>query len=149
VVPPAYCQLNNWAFFPSNSLRKPEQHCADTNGIHSGLLGPGPPHARGRVARSGQGSCGCRRENGNRGTDHGRATAMLVLGGNAHGGKVHGHWPTLAPEKREYGRDLAVTTDFRDLFAEVLVGHLGSADLSAVFPGYKSDPSRWVGAMRR
>ena len=88
-------------------------------------------------------------ENGNRGTDHGRATAMLVLGGNANGGKVHGRWPTLAPEKREDGRDLAVTTDFRDLFAEVLVGHLGSADLSAVFPGYKSDPSRWVGAMRR
>ncbi|MCH8934727.1 MAG: DUF1501 domain-containing protein [Gemmatimonadetes bacterium] len=88
-------------------------------------------------------------ENGNRGTDHGRATAMLVLGGNANGGKVHGRWPTLAPEKREYGRDLAVTTDFRDLFGEVLVGHLGSADLSAVFPGYKSDPKRWVGAMRR
>ena len=88
-------------------------------------------------------------ENGNRGTDHGRATAMLVLGGNANGGKVHGRWPTLALEKREDGRDLAVTTDFRDLFGEVLVGHLGSADLSAVFPGYKSDPKRWVGAMRR
>ncbi len=88
-------------------------------------------------------------ENGNPGTDHGRATAMLVLGGNTNGGEVHGRWPTLAPEKREYGRDLAVTTDFRDLFAEVLVGHLGSADLSAVFPGYKSDPNRWVGAMRR
>ncbi|MCZ6857939.1 MAG: DUF1501 domain-containing protein [Gemmatimonadetes bacterium] len=88
-------------------------------------------------------------ENGTRGTDHGRATAMLVLGGNANGGKVHGSWPTLAPERREDGRDLAVTTDFRDLFAEVLVGHLGHAELSSVFPGYKSDVKRWVGAMRR
>jgi len=88
-------------------------------------------------------------ENGTRGTDHGRATAMLVLGGNANGGKVHGNWPTLAPERREDGRDLAVTTDFRDLFAEVLVGHLGHAELSSVFPGYKSDVKRWVGAMRQ
>ncbi len=88
-------------------------------------------------------------ENGTRGTDHGRATAMLVLGGNANGGKVHGIWPTLAPERREDGRDLTVTTDFRDLFAEVLVGHLGTTELSSVFPGYTSDVKRWVGAMRR
>ncbi len=74
---------------------------------------------------------------------------MLVLGGSANGGKVHGNWPTLAPERREDGRDLAVTTDFRDLFAEVLVGHLGTAELSSVFPGYKGDVQRWVGAMRR
>jgi uncharacterized protein (DUF1501 family) len=75
-------------------------------------------------------------ENGNVGTDHGHATAMFVLGGAVRGGTVYGAWPTLDPAKRFEGRDLAVTTDFRDLFAEVLMGHLGAADLSAVFPGY-------------
>ncbi len=75
-------------------------------------------------------------ENGNVGTDHGHATAMVVLGGGVKGGRVYGDWPTLDPAKRFEGRDLAVTTDFRDLFAEVVTGHLGAADLSAVFPGY-------------
>ena len=87
-------------------------------------------------------------ENGNRGTDHGRATAMLVLGGNANGGKVLGRWPTLDPERRADGRDLAVTTDFRDLFGEILVKHLGAASLAQVFPGYGGSVDRWVGAMR-
>lgn len=76
-------------------------------------------------------------ENGNVGTDHGHATAMFVLGGGVRGGKVYGDWPTLEPAKRFEGRDLAVTTDFRDLFADVLTGHLGAIDLSAVFPGYQ------------
>jgi uncharacterized protein (DUF1501 family) len=34
------------------------------------------------------------------------------------------------------GRDLAVTTDFRDVFAEVLVRRLGIRDRSSVFPAY-------------
>jgi uncharacterized protein (DUF1501 family) len=86
-------------------------------------------------------------ENGNRGTDHGRATSMMVLGGNANGGNVLGDWPTLAPDRREDGRDLAVTTDFRDLFGEVAVKHLGATDVSAVFPGFGGDVGRWVGAV--
>src|SRR5207247_3312655 len=57
------------------------------------------------------------RENGNRGTDHGHATAMLVLGGAVRGGKVYGRWPGLAREQLFEGRDLAVTTDFRTRFA--------------------------------
>lgn len=88
------------------------------------------------------------RENGNRGTDHGHATAMLALGGPVNGGRVLGRWPTLDPAARYEGRDLAVTTDFRDLFGEVLVRHLGARDLAPVFPGYVIDPSRFVGAMR-
>src|SRR5437773_10850915 len=64
-------------------------------------------------------------ENGNRGTDHGHATAMLVLGGGVRGGKVYGRWPGVAREQRFDGRDLAVTTDFRALFAEVAGRHLG------------------------
>jgi uncharacterized protein (DUF1501 family) len=79
-------------------------------------------------------------ENGNRGTDHGHATAMLVLGGPVRGGRVYGRWPGLAREQLFEGRDLAVTTDFRTLFAEVAGRHLGTAAAS-VFPGFKAPPS--------
>ncbi len=84
-------------------------------------------------------------ENGSAGTDHGHATAMMVLGGGVVGGKVYGRWPTLDPAHRFEGRDLAVTTDFRDLFGEVLVRHLGTTNLPAVFPGYQSTVDNWLG----
>ena len=76
------------------------------------------------------------RENGSRGTDHGHGNAMLVLGGNVKGGKVYGKWPGLEREQLYQGRDLAITTDFRDVFAECVAGHLGARDLSRIFPGY-------------
>lgn len=88
------------------------------------------------------------RENGTNGTDHGHATAMLILGGSVNGRRVAGKWPGLAPEARYEGRDVAVTTDFRDLFAEILVRHLGANDLSAVFPGYQIAESRFPGVLR-
>ena len=88
------------------------------------------------------------RENGNSGTDHGHATAMLVLGGPVNGGTVLGRWPGLDPAQRFEGRDVQVTTDFRDLFAEILARHLGARDLSAVFPGFTPDPGRFPGAIR-
>src|SRR5438128_10095267 len=88
------------------------------------------------------------RENGNSGTDHGHATAMLVLGGPVNGGQALAKWPGLRPEKRFEGRDVAVTTDFRDLFGEILARHLGAADLAPVFPGYAVDPTRFLGAIR-
>jgi uncharacterized protein (DUF1501 family) len=75
-------------------------------------------------------------ENGARGTDHGHGNAMLLLGGNVKGGKMYGKWPGLEREQRYEGRDLAITTDFRDVFSEALVGHLGARDTSGVFPGY-------------
>ncbi|HUR82210.1 MAG TPA: DUF1501 domain-containing protein, partial [Thermoanaerobaculia bacterium] len=75
-------------------------------------------------------------ENGNRGTDHGHGTVMLVLGGHTRGGKVHGQWPGLEREQLFEGRDLAVTTDFRDVVAEVLSKHLGIGEVRKVFPGY-------------
>jgi uncharacterized protein (DUF1501 family) len=87
------------------------------------------------------------RENGTNGTDHGHATAMLVLGGTVAGKRVAGKWPGLAPEARFEGRDVAVTTDFRDLFAEILTRHLGARDLSAVFPGYAVAESRFPGVI--
>ena len=82
------------------------------------------------------------RENGSSGTDHGHATAMLVLGGPVNGGRVLGKWPGLGD------RNVAVTTDFRDLFAELVARHLGARDLSAIFPGFTPDSARFPGAIR-
>jgi len=76
------------------------------------------------------------KENGNRGTDHGHGNAMLVLGGDVRGGKVYGKWPGLEQNQLWQGRDLAITTDFRDVFTEAVMGHLGAKDISKIFPGY-------------
>jgi uncharacterized protein (DUF1501 family) len=76
------------------------------------------------------------KENGTSGTDHGHGTAMMVMGGDVKGGEVYGRWPGLAPDQRYEGRDLAVTTDFRSVFSEVIQGHLGPIDVSQVFPGF-------------
>jgi uncharacterized protein (DUF1501 family) len=84
-------------------------------------------------------------ENGNRGTDHGHGNAMLVIGGGIRGGRVYGQWPGLAIEQRYDRRDLAVTTDFRDVFAEIVVRHLGGTNVASVFPGYDVRPSRFPG----
>jgi uncharacterized protein (DUF1501 family) len=84
-------------------------------------------------------------ENGNRGTDHGHGNALLVIGGGVSGRRVYGRWPGLSPEQRFEERDLAVTTDFRDVFAEIVVRHLGLTDPRPVFPGYAIDPKRFVG----
>ena len=84
-------------------------------------------------------------ENGNRGTDHGHGNAMLVIGGGVRGGKVYGRWPGLSMDKRYEGRDLAVTTDFRDVFGEVVVRHLGLANPQPIFPGYSVSASKFLG----
>ncbi len=76
------------------------------------------------------------RENGNRGTDHGHGNAMLILGGDVRGGKVYGRWPGLEREQLWQGRDLSITTDFRDVFTELVTGHLGATDVSRIFPGH-------------
>ena len=87
------------------------------------------------------------RENGNRGTDHGHANHMLLLGGGVRGGRVYGRWPGLDSSRLYEGRDLAVTTDFRDVFAEILSARLGIQDLSPVFPAYALDPARRLGVV--
>ncbi len=86
-------------------------------------------------------------ENGNSGTDHGHATAMMVMGGGVRGGRVAGNWPGLEPGQLYEQRDLAVTTDFRDLFAEVASRHLGISQLDAVFPGYTVSEGRFPGVL--
>jgi len=82
------------------------------------------------------------RENGNRGTDHGHANVMFVLGGPVKGGKVYGHWPGLQTEHLYEGRDLAVTTDFRQVLSEAVYQHLGNRDLTKVFPGFEKNTPR-------
>ena len=86
-------------------------------------------------------------ENGNRGTDHGHGNAMLILSGSdtLRGRKVYGKWPGLRPEQRYEGRDLAITTDFRDVFGEIVTRHLGVRNSSTIFPGYEITPSRFPG----
>jgi len=79
-------------------------------------------------------------ENGNRGTDHGTASVMMVVGGGVRGGKVHAAWPGLAPAKLFEGRDLPMGTDFRAVLAEVIHRHLGIADVGAVFPQFALPP---------
>ena len=88
------------------------------------------------------------RENGNRGTDHGHASVSFVMGGGVRGGRVHGRWPGLGDGDLYEGRDLAVTTDFRDLLGEVLSGHLGARDLGRVFPGHSAARARFPGVLR-
>ncbi len=85
------------------------------------------------------------RENGGRGTDHGHGNQMLVLGNAVKGGKVYADWKGLKSDQLNEGRDLAVTTDFRDVFAEAAAKHLGVRDLSALFPKYQADKTRFRG----
>ncbi|HKO60419.1 MAG TPA: DUF1501 domain-containing protein [Pyrinomonadaceae bacterium] len=85
------------------------------------------------------------RENGNRGTDHGHANAMFVIGNSVRGGKVYGQWPGLKNEQLHDGRDLALTTDFRDVFAEVSRRHLGATNLNRIFPGYSTTETSFKG----
>ncbi len=79
------------------------------------------------------------KENGTRGTDHGHANCMFVMGGNVQGGKVHGPWPGLATEQLYENRDLDITTDFRAVLGDLVTGHLGNKNLRAVFPNYKGN----------
>jgi uncharacterized protein (DUF1501 family) len=88
------------------------------------------------------------KENGNRGTDHGHASAMFVLGGNVKGGQVYGKWPGLRSDQLYEGRDLAVTTDFREVFAELAKGHLGASNLNAIFPGFQASRVNFKGLLR-
>lgn len=86
------------------------------------------------------------RQNGNGGTDHGHAGSMFVIGGGVRGNKVHGQWPGLAQEQLFEGRDLALTTDFRAVFAEVAKAHLGVTTVDSLFPGFT--PADSLGVLR-
>ena len=87
------------------------------------------------------------KENGNRGTDHGHANCMFVMGGAVKGGRVYGKWPGLADHQLNDGRDLGLTTDFRAVLSEVLVRHVGVMDMRTVFPGFDG-ASRFPGLIK-
>lgn len=76
-------------------------------------------------------------QNESGGTDHGHGGAMLLLGGRVRGGQIHGRWPGLAPEALYDGSDLAVTTDYRQVLSEVLMGPMGNPHMDKVFPGFR------------
>jgi uncharacterized protein (DUF1501 family) len=90
------------------------------------------------------------RENGNGGTDHGHGNVMWLLGGPVAGGKVHGSWPSLAPAALYDGRDLAVTTDFRQVLFEVVQKHLSlpEATLQTIFPQFAAVSRNGLGVLR-
>ncbi len=80
------------------------------------------------------------KENASLGTDHGHGSVMWLLGGNVHGGAVHGHWPGLAREQLFGPGDLAVTTDYRDVLAEVCETRLNNRAIDQIFPDYIATP---------
>jgi len=84
------------------------------------------------------------RENGNRGTDHGHANVMFVMGGPVKGGKVYGRWPGLEQSQLYEGRDLALTTDFRQVLGEAVFSHLGNQALNEVFPGFGNQTGKFL-----
>jgi uncharacterized protein (DUF1501 family) len=88
------------------------------------------------------------KENGSRGTDHGHANVMFVMGGPVQGGRVYGRWPGLAPEQLNEERDLALTTDFRDVLSEAVYSHLGNRSIRSVFPNYEGSPAKFRGFLK-
>ena len=84
------------------------------------------------------------KENGNRGTDHGHANVMFLMGGPVKGGRVYGRWPGLEREQLYEQRDLALTTDFRRVLGEVVYRHLGNRKLADVFPGFENNPAQFL-----
>jgi uncharacterized protein (DUF1501 family) len=87
-------------------------------------------------------------ENGNRGTDHGHANCMFVMGGDVKGGKVYTRWPGMGEGQLHDGRDLAVTTDYRSVLSEIMTKHLGNSHLATVFPGFANDPRQLLGLVK-
>jgi len=87
-------------------------------------------------------------ENGNRGTDHGHANCMFVMGGDVKGGRVYTKWPGLNDDQLNQGRDLAVTTDYRSVLGEIISKHLGDRTLASVFPGFANDPRQHLGILK-
>ncbi len=79
-------------------------------------------------------------ENSSLGTDHGRASVMFVMGGGTKGGQIHTKWPGLEPNQLDETGDLRVTTDYRDVLAEVLSKRMRNSQLSAVFENYEAKP---------
>ncbi len=85
------------------------------------------------------------RENGTRGTDHGTASSLFVLGGGVRGGRVVADWPGLAGGQLFEQRDLAVTIDLRSVLLECLAAADVPARPADVFPDFTAKPLRLFG----
>lgn len=85
-------------------------------------------------------------ENASGGTDHGHGGVMLLGGGGVNGGQVYGDWPGLNSSSLTDGQDLAVTTDYRQVLAEMLSQRLGVTDFDPIFQGWQPGP--WNGIFR-
>jgi uncharacterized protein (DUF1501 family) len=70
---------------------------------------------------------------------------MFIAGNGVRGGKVYGDWPGLKNDQLYEGRDLALTTDFRNVFGEIAEKHLEATNLKAIFPGYDMSSSKFRG----
>jgi uncharacterized protein (DUF1501 family) len=84
-------------------------------------------------------------QNGTGGTDHGHANAMFILGGNVKGGKVYGKWPGISEDQLNEGRDLTITTDYRQVLGEVVTKTIGATNLEVTFPGARLNPKQFLG----
>ena len=84
-------------------------------------------------------------QNGTGGTDHGHANVMFVLGGQVKGGKVYGKWPGIGDHQLNEGRDLAITTDYRQVLGEIVAKSIGANNLEVTFPGARLDPKQFLG----
>jgi uncharacterized protein (DUF1501 family) len=73
------------------------------------------------------------------GTDHGHGNAMMMLGAKVKGGRMIGKWPGLSNDALDEGADLAITTDYRTVLAEMMAKHMGFADTAKLFPGFATN----------
>jgi uncharacterized protein (DUF1501 family) len=87
-------------------------------------------------------------QNGTGGTDHGHANVMFVLGGEVQGGRVYGKWPGMRQDQLYEGRDLAVTTDFRQVLGEAAYKTVGARNLNLVFPGAQLQNNRFLNILK-
>lgn len=76
-------------------------------------------------------------ENASLGTDHGHGSALLLLSGQVSGGQVHGAWPGLEDGQLFGPGDLQVTTDYRDILAELCAKRLNNPAADQIFPGFQ------------
>lgn len=80
------------------------------------------------------------KSNDSGGTDHGHGNVMMMLGAKVKGGNMYGTWPGLDNDALDDGADLAITTDYRHVLAEMMKAHMGATDTSVLFPGFAAQP---------
>ncbi|MDH3684273.1 MAG: DUF1501 domain-containing protein [Acidimicrobiia bacterium] len=74
-------------------------------------------------------------ENGNGGTDHGRAATHLAMGAGIRGGVYGDDYPDTIRDDPDNG-DLTVLTDYRKFLSEIIAARTGVSDLATVFPTF-------------